>query len=59
MVGPRLTFASEYTDSRIYANSLYDVLPREGAEDLLRGFYGLSGFTSVKDSLEKGIEGWE
>ncbi|BCR89251.1 uncharacterized protein ACHE_50449A [Aspergillus chevalieri] len=36
-----------------------EVLPRGRAEALLRGFYGLSGFTSVKDSLEKGIEGWE
>lgn len=36
-----------------------EVLPRGRAEALLHGFYGLSGFTSVKDSLEKGIEGWE
>ncbi|KAI9034864.1 putative cinnamoyl-CoA reductase [Aspergillus affinis] len=35
------------------------VLPRKRAEDLLRTFYGQSGWTPVQDSLEKGIDGWE
>ncbi|CAG8927388.1 unnamed protein product [Penicillium salamii] len=35
-----------------------EVIPRARAEDLLRAFYGVSGFTSVKDSLAKGIDGW-
>ncbi|QRD94634.1 hypothetical protein F9C07_2205416 [Aspergillus flavus] len=35
-----------------------DFLPRGGrAEELLRTFYGLPGWTSIRDSLEKGIEG--
>ena len=36
-----------------------EVLPRKRAEDLLRKFYGQSGWTPVQDSLEKGIDGWE
>ncbi|PLB54046.1 putative cinnamoyl-CoA reductase [Aspergillus steynii IBT 23096] len=36
-----------------------EVLPRKRAEDLLRRFYGQTGWTSIRDSLEKGIEGWE
>lgn len=37
-----------------------DFLPRGGrAEELLRTFYGLPGWTSIRDSLEKGIEGCE
>lgn len=36
-----------------------DVLPRGRAEELLRTFYGLPGWTSIRDSLEKGIEGCE
>lgn len=34
-----------------------EVIPRARAEDLLRAFYGVSGFTSVKESLAKGIDG--
>ncbi|KAK6832041.1 hypothetical protein P875_00108749 [Aspergillus parasiticus SU-1] len=33
-----------------------DVLPRRRSEELLRTFYGLPGCTSIRDSLEKGIE---
>lgn len=36
-----------------------EVLPRKRAEDLLRKFYGQPGWTSIEDSLAKGIEGWE
>ncbi|KAF7588112.1 hypothetical protein BBP40_006177 [Aspergillus hancockii] len=36
-----------------------EVLPRRRAEELLHTFYGKSGFTSIRDSLEKGIEGLE
>jgi len=36
-----------------------EVLPRGRGEALLREFYGLSGFTSVKNSLEKGVEEWK
>ncbi|KAL4944943.1 hypothetical protein BDV06DRAFT_185961 [Aspergillus oleicola] len=32
---------------------------RGRAEDLLKEFYGLSGFTSIRESIERGIEGWE
>ncbi|PIG87848.1 hypothetical protein AARAC_009849 [Aspergillus arachidicola] len=36
-----------------------DVLPQGRAEELLRTFYGLPGWTSIRDSLEKGIESCE
>lgn len=32
--------------------------PRGRAESLLRGFYGRSGFTPIKESISRGIEGW-
>ncbi|KAL4791075.1 NAD dependent epimerase/dehydratase [Aspergillus venezuelensis] len=35
------------------------VHPRGRAEELLREFYGVRGFTSIKESLERGIEGWD
>ncbi|CAI7568025.1 unnamed protein product [Penicillium manginii] len=35
-----------------------NVIPRARARDLLEAFYGQSDFTSVKDSLEKCIEGY-
>ncbi|KAJ5362116.1 hypothetical protein N7541_002960 [Penicillium brevicompactum] len=35
-----------------------EVVPRTRAQDLIRRFYGSTGFTPVKKSLAKGIEGW-
>ncbi|KAJ5980341.1 NAD dependent epimerase/dehydratase [Penicillium waksmanii] len=35
------------------------VQPRDRAEGLLRSFYGQDGFTTIQESLEKGIEGLE
>lgn len=35
------------------------VQPRGRAEDLLRSFYGQDGFTTIQESLRKGIEGLE
>lgn len=34
-----------------------EVLPRARAEEFLRKFFGISGFTSARKSLEAGIEG--
>lgn len=36
-----------------------EVVPRARAEELLPSFFGLSGFSGVRESLEAGIEGWE
>ncbi|KAE8313738.1 hypothetical protein BDV41DRAFT_576447 [Aspergillus transmontanensis] len=36
-----------------------DLLPRRRAEELLRTFYGLPGWISIRNSLEKGIESCE
>ncbi|KAJ5733226.1 NAD dependent epimerase/dehydratase [Penicillium manginii] len=33
--------------------------PRERAEGLLRSFYGVDGFTSIQESIQKGIAGLE
>ena len=35
------------------------VHPRGRAESLLREFYGQDGFTPIRESISRGIEGWE
>lgn len=34
-------------------------IPNKRAEQLIKGFFGVSGWTSLKDSLEAGIVGLE
>jgi len=36
-----------------------ELVPRPRAEEFLRSFFGLSGFTGLRKSLEAGIEGFE
>jgi hypothetical protein len=36
-----------------------EVVPRARAEELLHSFFGLSGFTEIRESLEAGVEGLE
>lgn len=38
---------------------LYDVKPRKRAEDLIKSFFGVSGWTSLEDSIAAGIKDLE